>query len=110
MYETLGLSKCQRQTWQEGESIAHIQPTPEEPDIRHEPNNGPPTASLYTFRSTQASTVLIDPRVETLSISFHDGSSLGSVSASNTGVAKDGSNLALGGSGTSTLPNGYNKL
>ncbi|TPX40321.1 hypothetical protein SeMB42_g06054 [Synchytrium endobioticum] len=84
------------QNVQEGASIAHIPLTPDEPDIRYEPDNGPPPASPYIFRSTQASTVLMDPRVETLSISFHDGSSLGSASASNTGVANGGSNLALG--------------
>ncbi|TPX44180.1 hypothetical protein SeLEV6574_g04655 [Synchytrium endobioticum] len=89
------------QNVQEGASIAHIPLTPDEPDIRYEPDNGPPPASPYIFRSTQASTVLMDPRVETLSISFHDGSSLGSASASNTGVA-NGCIVAQPGSSSET--------
>ncbi|TPX42385.1 hypothetical protein SeMB42_g05146 [Synchytrium endobioticum] len=63
------------------------------------------STSHYVFRSTQASTVVMDPRAETLSISFHDGPSIGSAAASNAGVANGGSNLAVGGSGTSALPN-----
>ncbi|TPX39588.1 hypothetical protein SeLEV6574_g07110 [Synchytrium endobioticum] len=43
--------------------------------------------SPYIFRSTQASTVLMDPRAETLSVTFHNGPSIGSAAASNAGIA-----------------------
>ncbi|TPX33279.1 hypothetical protein SeLEV6574_g08391 [Synchytrium endobioticum] len=87
---------------EEGKSCVHLTMIPQIPaDF-----NGPPPESPYVFRSTQASTVFMDPRAATQSISFHDGSSIGSAAASNAGVANGGSNLAVGGSGTSTRPNG----
>ncbi|TPX32380.1 hypothetical protein SeLEV6574_g08468 [Synchytrium endobioticum] len=89
--------------WQPIPLLAEIPPIP---DRLYHSLEGSPPASPYIFRPTQASTVVMDPRAATQSISFHDGSSIGSAAASNAGVANGGSNLAVGGSGTSTRPNG----
>ncbi|TPX41484.1 hypothetical protein SeLEV6574_g06071 [Synchytrium endobioticum] len=91
---------------EEGDPIPALARTPPIPDNLNLPPYNELSRNVYVFRSTQASTVVMDPRAATQSISFHDGSSIGSAAASNAGVANGGSNLAVGGSGTSTRPNG----
>ncbi|TPX38852.1 hypothetical protein SeMB42_g06050 [Synchytrium endobioticum] len=80
-------------------SVAKRQLNPGKREVSGDSHSSSASASHYVFRST----VLIHPGAETL---MHDGSSIGSAPTSNTGIANGSSNLALGGSGTSTLPNG----